>query len=248
MTPSATSGRKRSVALLIFTTVLALAFQYGVAPYIISISISNYVTEAWTDGCLQYQDELLREKCSGNYGVYRATSSAFVFFLLAGCAAYCKPTANREAWPAKVVLFFFLVLGSCFIPNGPLLSEVYLHIARIGSVFFLVIQQIIILDLAFNWNDSWVEKSNNAETEQTKKRWLSAILASCAVLFTVSIVGITLMFVYFGDCGLNKAFISLTLILGLAITGLQLSGEEGSLLSSACIMAYGTYLCLTAGE
>ena len=162
-------------------------------------------------------------------------------------AAFCKPTANREAWPAKFVLFLFLVLGTCFIPNTPLFSPIYLNIARIGAVIFVVIQQIIILDLAFNWNDSWVEKSNQAETEQDSKRWLAAILVSCLLLFTLSIVGIALLFWKFTGCPTNTVFIVLTLLFSVFVTALQLFGsDEGSLLSSAVICAYGTYLCYTA--
>jgi serine incorporator 1/3 len=227
------------------TIGIAFAFQYGVAPKILTIPISNYVTTAWTDGCLQFGD--LTEQCVGNNGVYRATASALLFFILAGLAAFCKPTANREAWPAKYVLFLFLVLGTCFIPNVPLFTPIYLNIARIGAIIFVVIQQIIILDLAYNWNDSWVEKSNQAETEKDGKRWLAAILVSCVILFAASLIGIVLLFWQFSGCSSNNAFISLTLIFSIIVTLLQLfASDEGSLLSSAVISAYGTYLCYTA--
>ncbi|KAI2498883.1 Serine incorporator (Serinc) [Fragilaria crotonensis] len=254
--PSASSGRKRSVLLLILTIVIALVFQYGVAPRVLDVPVSNYVTTSWTDACLQYrlpageagdnQDDLVA-RCMGNNGVYRATGSAFLFFLLAGLAAFCKPTANREAWPAKYVLFLFLVFGTCFIPSTPLFSPIFLNIARVGGVIFVLIQQIIILDLAYNWNESWVEKSNKAETETDTKRWLAAILASCVLLFTITLVGIVLLFWKFTGCSTNNAFISLTLIFSIVVTALQLfASDEGSLLSSAVICTYGTYLCYTA--
>jgi len=244
--PSAASGRKRSVLLLLVTIIIAFAFQYAVAPFIMDLTISNYVTRSWTDGCLNFESELLQKKCVGNQGVYRVTFSALVFFLLAAIGAYCKPTANREAWPAKYTLFLFLIFGNCFIPNDPFLSIIYLNTARIGGVIFVIIQQVIILDIAFNWNESWVEKSNKGETEQLQKRWLGAILASCALLFLVTITGIGLLFAFYGGCATNETFIAVTLILSIALTALQLSGEDGSLLSSAVIACYGTYLCFTA--
>mmetsp|Transcript_11139 Transcript_11139/g.18465 ORF Transcript_11139/g.18465 Transcript_11139/m.18465 type:complete len:466 (-) Transcript_11139:77-1474(-) len=245
--PSATSGRKRSVLLLLLTIAIAFAFQYGVGPYVLKIPISNYVTDAWTDGCTGFGGNIeLQEQCVGNQGVYRATSSALVFFVLAAMAAYCKPTANREAWPAKYILFIFLTIATCFIPNDPLFSVIYLNIARTGGFFFVIVQQIIILDLAYNWNDSWVEKSNAADTESAQKRWLGAILTSCALLLVVSITGVALMFAYFTGCATNTAFISITIVMTILLLVLQLSGEEGSLLSSCIIGAYGTYLCYTA--
>ena len=54
------------------------------------------------------------------------------------------------------------------------------------------------------------------------------------------------MFIYFNGCGTNEAFISLTLIFSILLTAAQLRSAEGSLLSSAVVVSYGTYLCYTA--
>lgn len=113
VTPGSRSGRKRSVLLLILAIAIAFAFQYGVAPYIVTISISNYVTNAWLSGCDDYDNEAFIQNCAGQAGVYRSSLAAFIFFVLAGIAVTCKQTANREAWPAKYVLFLFLVAGFC---------------------------------------------------------------------------------------------------------------------------------------
>jgi hypothetical protein len=74
-----------------------------------------------------------------------------------------------------------------------------------------------------------------------------AILVSCAILFTGSIVGIALLFYYFGGCSSNEAFIAVTLVMSIIITAAQLVGGEGSLLSSAVMTSYATYLCYIAG-
>lgn len=131
--PSVTSGRKRSVFLLVVAAGIALGFQYGVAPWIVDSTpeISyNYVRTAWVQGCDAYETAELRKICAGNNGAYRATGAATLFFLLAAVAAALKPTFNREAWPAKIILFLFAVLGTCFIPNDPLFSAIYLNIGR----------------------------------------------------------------------------------------------------------------------
>jgi len=98
--PSATSGRKRSVLLLAFSVVVALAYQYALAPNYDKLSW-QYLSDAWTSGCENVENEELVAVCSGNAGVYRAASAAFVFFFIFGIAAKCRPTSNREAWPAK---------------------------------------------------------------------------------------------------------------------------------------------------
>lgn len=151
--PSATSGRKRSVLLLLMSIAMALLFQYIVGPRISQVSIGNFVTDAWTEGCTGFSTDALQERCVGNNGVYRATSSVLIFFLLLAITAYVKPTYNREAWPAKYILYVFLAAAMCFVPNDPYFGEIYLNIARVGGVLFIIIQQIIILDIAWNWNE-----------------------------------------------------------------------------------------------
>ncbi|KAL7483579.1 hypothetical protein ACHAW6_009210 [Cyclotella cf. meneghiniana] len=252
--PGANSGRKRSVLLLALSVIVALIFQYAVAPKLQSDQlaaytpyIGEYLVNAWTAGCTQSGSADLVQVCSGNSGVYRASFAAFVFFFIFGIAAYCKPTANREAWVAKYVLFLFLCVGTVFISNDPLFLPIYLNIARVGGSLFSVFQQVILVDLAYNWNESWLAKAEKAEADEGPgkgKKWLAAILAACAILFIGSFVGIVLMYIFFGGCSTNNAFISITLLASLLCTIVQLKcSESGSLLSSACMTAYATYLC-----
>jgi hypothetical protein len=248
--PGAASGRKRSVLLLVLAIVIAFAFQYGIAGAIAGFDYSNYVTDAWLDGCEDYKTDILIERCAGYAGVYRSAFSALVFYVLAAVGVACKRTANREAWPAKYVLFLFLVLAMCFIPNDPLFLTVYLNIARVGGILFIIIQQVIFVDLAYNWNDSWVERSNAAEAEESGsgKKWLIAILISAAIMFIGSIVAWGLLFHFFRGCSTNTAFIVVTVVFSFLITGAQLSGDGGSLLSSSMVTAYATSLCYSAGR
>ncbi|CAJ1969244.1 unnamed protein product [Cylindrotheca closterium] len=247
--PGAFSGRKRSVFLLVFVVALSFAFQYGVSQVMVNLSPGvNYVTEAWWGGCEELETERLQQRCIGNNGVYRVGFSAAVFFLLATVAVCVNRTANRVAWPAKYVLFVFLAVGMCFVPNEPIFSPIYLNIARVGAVVFVIIQQVIFVDLAHNWNDGWILNSDKAEAEESGsgKKWLGAILFSAAFLFICSIVGWVLLFHFYGGCQLNTIFIAVTVVLCILITMAQLSGEEGSLLASGIITAYATSLCYTA--
>mmetsp|Transcript_1098 Transcript_1098/g.1967 ORF Transcript_1098/g.1967 Transcript_1098/m.1967 type:complete len:521 (-) Transcript_1098:138-1700(-) len=272
--PGLHSGRKRSVLLLLISIGLSFLYQYWVGPALKPMYANDlnpvlaYLSEAWLEGCEQYtldhnenstliftnddldRLEVQREKCSGNHGVYRVAGSAFLFYILAAIAAFCKPTANRQAWPAKFVLFFLLVAGTLFIPNEPLFSPILMNIFRVGGFIFVVFNQLIILDIAFNVNEHFVEKADKAELDEgpgTGKKWLGAILFSCAFLILASLVSIGVMYHYFGSCSDNNAFITITLVLGIGLTAVQLlSGEEASLFTSSCIFAYSTYLLYTA--
>ncbi len=106
---------------------MALIFQYGLAPNLDAISW-QYFVDAWASGC---GDDSSLEVCSGNAGVFRAAGAAFLLYCIfcigeyrctnddlistrndhmmltffqsitLFSAAKCKPSANREAWPAK---------------------------------------------------------------------------------------------------------------------------------------------------
>jgi len=183
--------------------------------------VGEYLVNCWTAGCDQYTDELI-EVCSGNVGVYRASL-------------------------AKYFLFLCLCIGTIFISNVPLFIPIYLNVARVGGFAFNIFQQIILVDVAYNWNKSWLAKSEKAEVDEGEgkgKKWLGAILAACALLYIGSITGIVLMYIYFGGCSTNDAFISITMLMTLLCTIVQLKfSDNGSLLTSACITAYATYLC-----
>lgn len=185
--------------------------------------------------------------CSGNAGVYRASSAAVVFFIIFGIAAKCKPTSNREAWPAKYFLFLCLCIGTIFIPNEPFFIPIYLWIARVGSAIFVLLQQLILVDIAYNWNSAWLDRADKAELDEGPgkgKKWLAAILVSCGILYAASLSGIVVMYIYFTGCAINDTFISITLIMSVLCTVVQLATTEtGSLLTSGCITIYATYLC-----
>ena len=91
MPPSATSGRKRSVLLLALSVIVALIFQYGLAPNLDAISW-QYFIDAWTSGC-GGNNVLLVDVCAGNAGVYRASGAAFLFYFVFGAGEYCELTA-----------------------------------------------------------------------------------------------------------------------------------------------------------
>jgi len=138
--------------------------------------------------------------------------------------------------------------GSIFLPNNPFFSSIYIYIGRLGGIVFIFLQQIILIDLAYTWNDSWVTKASDAENEErgSGKKWLTAILISCGILFSSSLVGIILLFNFFSGCKSNETFIYVTLVMCIIITVVQLCSDESSLLTSAVISSYAVYLAYAA--
>lgn len=115
-------------------------------------------------------------------------------------------------------------------------------------MIFIVIQQIILIDLAYNWNDAWVGKADSADRLDwgSGAKWLRATIAVCAGFYILAFVGIGLLYHYFSGCGGNTAIITMSLLGIIAVTLVQLSGFEGSLLTSSVISLYVVYLGYSA--
>jgi hypothetical protein len=267
-TSPGTSGRRRSVLLLAITVLLSLSFQYSLAPAIMgnesswwnmfrsAPGLGKRVFRGWTDGCDSYRHEEggsvyssgAYHQCVGNAGVYRPTFFSFLFFVIASIATYLRPSLNRQVWPAKYCIFLLLVIASVFMSNLPLFSGLFLHLSRVGATIFIVIQQIIIMDLAYNWNDSWVGRADAADRLEwgSGAKWLRATICVCILVYVLAFTGIGLLYHFFNGCGENTAIITMTLIGIIAVTILQLSGTEGSLLTSSVLSLYTVYLGYSA--
>lgn len=251
------TGRKRSILLLAITVALALLFQYSWAP---SVQSGNYITripiigsrlqEAWKGQCYDAFDGdfNLVMKCMGNAGVYRATFTSFFFFVCMAVIANAKPSFNRSAWPAKYTIFILTTLLTFFVPNLPLFSGIFLWIARLGASLFLVVQQIILIDLAYSWNEAWVQNSIDADSVEygTGGKWLVAIVAAIVVLYSGCMISVIFLYRHFSGCALNDTLITITLLLIIAITAVQLNSEGGNLLTSATMSVYAMYLLISA--
>mmetsp|Transcript_14017 Transcript_14017/g.23780 ORF Transcript_14017/g.23780 Transcript_14017/m.23780 type:complete len:457 (-) Transcript_14017:285-1655(-) len=258
-TAEGTSGRKRAVLLLVMAILVAFWFQYSVGPSIVTESgwiwrtyraipgTGRLVYSAWSDSsCSSYEGKLLSQ-CAGNAGVYRPMFLTTVFFLISAIAVHANPSLNREAWPAKYTVFFFALLFTMFIPNNPLFTGFYLWVARLAAAAFVVLQQIILIDVSYNLNDDWVERSNELDRISYGEGvgWIRLILGTTIVLYGSALTGIGLLYHFFDGCPENTWVITLTLLGIVALTAIQLSGDEGSVLTSSIMSVYAVYLAFS---
>ena len=265
-TAEGTTGRKRSVLLLGIAIALSLWFQYSVGPGIVSKSgwiwksyrllpgLGSMVYHAWHDPCEVYDDDnnnnnndhghAALQQCAGYAGVYRPMAVATLFFLVSAAATAVQPSLNREAWPAKYAVFLFLVAFTVLLHSAPLFTGLFLWLARLGATVFVVLQQVILIDVAYNWNEDWVERADQQDrlSYGSGSGWLHAIVATCATFYALALTGIIVLYRLFDDCPANAWIITLTMLGIVALTAIQLSGDEGSLLTSSVISLYAVYL------
>ena len=107
-----------------------------------------------------------------------------------------------------------------------------------------VFATVILIDIAYDWNEDWVDRADQEDrlSYGSGSSWLHAIVATCVAFYVAAITGIGLLYSHFSGCPENVWIITLTLIGILAFTGIQLSGSEGSLLTSSIISVYTVYL------
>jgi serine incorporator 1/3 len=136
------------------------------------------------------------------------------------------------------------VLLSVFLHSAPFFTGFYLWLARAGATVFVLLQQVILIDVAYNWNEDWVDRADQSDrlVYGSGNAWLRAVVGTCAAFYAAALTGIVLLYKYFDGCAENTWIITLTLLGVLAITGIQLTGPEGSLLTSSMISLYVTYL------
>ena len=134
--------------------------------------------------------------------------------------------------------FIGVLIGFFYTTSTDMLN--YAWFARFSAFLFLIYQQIILIDFAYNWNQSWVAKSEAADNYS----WLYALLGTSFLFFSGSIVVIGFMFKYFYGCSENDAILIITVVLSVFSVALQVFvSETGSLLVSSVVCAYATYLC-----
>lgn len=128
------------------------------------------------------------------------------------------------------------------IPNS--FYAVYMHISRIVSAFFLLLQLVILIDFAYTWNESWTSE---------QRPWQKAVLAVSVLMLLGALAFFILdlhFFASFGECHLEKFFVALTFCLTFIVTALSVSPViaegTGGLLPAAVLTLYSYWLLFSA--
>ena len=64
----------------------------------------------------------------------------------------CRRDAHHACWCSKWLYWATLVLVSLALPATTFTGG-FLDLARVGGYLFIVLQQILLVDAAYNWND-----------------------------------------------------------------------------------------------
>lgn len=189
--------------------------------------------------------------CGGVFAVYRWSFVLCVFFaiLMVGTLGTSRMGArvHRGFWFGKGFLFFALLVTTLFMHNDQM--ESYREAARYFSMLFLLMQILLLIDFGYTWNESWIAKGEASDNEGVCG-WKLAILLSSATAYVTSIAMWVWLYMTFGHggCPAQQALISVTWIGSLALTIVSCTkiAPHGTLLTSAVVTGYATYLCYSA--
>lgn len=117
-----------------------------------------------------------------------------------------------------------------------------MHFARVVSIFFLLLQLVLLVDFAYSWNESWTSD---------ERPWGKAVIVVSLLMLLGSLAWFIVDIFIFahGACHLQKFFIASTFALTFLTTGLSVSnwvGEGGGLLPASVVTLYSYWLLFSA--
>eukprot|EP00667_Euglena_gracilis_P012397 EG_transcript_12736 len=193
--------------------------------------------------------ESLRDLCYGHSTVFRISFALAVFYaihllLSFDCGAACggaglQDRIQTRLFGLKTLIFITLLVVSLF-PSVSFLS-IYAKFALAGSGLFIIMQILVLLDFAYEWNDAWAKRE--------EPKYTALLLFSSLGFFSLACVLIGFMYHWFAageDCGTNAAFIHITLIAGLLYILVAIRLEHASILPATFVFLYSTLLCYSA--
>jgi len=254
------------VVILGIATILAYVIgEYGVNEVEADPTKNTNLLE-FTISC---EDVTGNTICSGDPAILRVSAAAVIFFSVMLLGTIPVPTFSGEDgwrpllgegfhrgyWGAKLLIFFFLVVGSFFVSDEVFNNDVYIGVARFVSFIFLVLQVLVLIDFAYTWNDTWLERSDvDNDFADGSKGWYYALIFIMFSLFIAAFAGIICLFVFYQGCQHTTWFTATTLILICISIGLVVGREilfdldQESLAPAAVVASYAAFLTWSAAQ
>jgi hypothetical protein len=214
---------------------------------VLSILLYNYSDDitlsSFTDYCGESE---YQSSCLANSAVLRISLALTLLFVIQMIGTFIYTPFFDYLWTVKSCCFAALVIGFFFADGSSFGTEGYAWFARITGFFFLILQQIILIDMAYSWNESWLNRATQSDGERGCY-WLGGLIIISGFFFSASLAVIGVLFWQFDGCDASTTIIAVTLSLCVLATVIQLFfTEEGNIMTSGIVMLYSTYVCYSA--
>ncbi|KII65068.1 putative serine incorporator [Thelohanellus kitauei] len=237
-----------------FSITLALA---AICSYICTTDFLKGLLLKLDPLCKHYESTICTD-IVGYQAVYRVQLSTAIFFLLMALLMVNVVTSTdfrayfqNGFWFFKVVLIVLIVVAISYIPGSHGFTTTMMIIGCIASFIFILIQLILIVNFSFTWSESWTQRG---EEDQS---WLGGLLSGSIIMTLLAFSGVVCMYVYLTksdteSCGLQKAIITIHLLISIGLYGVSLLPAiqdvhvAAGILQPSCLFLYTTYLVLSA--
>uniref|UniRef100_A0A8B9R6C5 Serine incorporator 1 n=1 Tax=Astyanax mexicanus TaxID=7994 RepID=A0A8B9R6C5_ASTMX len=203
-----------------------------------------------------FQGKVNCEVIVGYKSVYRMCFAMTCFFFLFSLIMIRvrsskdpRGAIQNGFWFFKFLILVGITVGAFFIPDGTF-NTVWYYFGVVGSFIFILIQLILLVDFAHNWNQRWVENAENGS-----RCWYGALLSFTILHYACAFAVMVLFYVYYTQpdgCTEHKVFISLNLIFCIIVSIVSILPKvqevqpSSGLLQSSLISLYTMYLTWSA--
>lgn len=226
--------------LVILSTILSIILY--------SHSDKIYLS-SFDDYCDQYKegsDDNLFLNCKSNSAVLRiscALTCTFAFHIL---VTLLHQKAYDSYWSFKFSFYVAMIIGFFWIDGSHFGTDGYAWYARIMAFIFIILQQTLLIDMAYTWNEKLTDYALKEKEEYGTNYWLILLFTLTIIFYAGTIIVIALLYLNFDQCDVSTLIISLTLVSIVILSVVQLFSEYGSILVSSIISLYASYICYSA--
>ncbi|NXD31611.1 SERC2 protein, partial [Spelaeornis formosus] len=254
------SVKNSTVSRLLFTFFLFLGTLVSIIMIIPGVEKELHKLPGFCEGSGSVLGAQARVDCSsflGHKAVYRMGFAMAAFFLLFSLLMVCvrsskdpRAALHNGFWFFKFLVLVGITVGAFYIPDGAFTS-VWFYFGVVGSFLFILIQLVLLIDLAHSWSQRWLRRAG----EGSARGWYAALCTVTVIFYAAAIAAVTLLYVYYTQpegCTQGKAFISINLILCLIVSvvsilpKIQEAQPHSGLLQASLITLYTIYITWSA--
>ncbi|KAH9491749.1 Serine incorporator 3 [Bulinus truncatus] len=191
----------------------------------------------------------------GYKAVYRLGLAVTVFYFLLMLLTVAVPSSNHWRasiqngyWMFKLLFLCGLIITAFYIPSE--FSIYWLYVGMVGGFLFIILQLILLVDFCHAWNARWIGRTQG-------RRNTCGIFCTIVVslfFFALAVVGMVLLFMFFGGvgCTVNHIFLGINIGLCAFLTFLTIlpctknRNPNAGLLQASVICLYVVYLTWSA--
>eukprot|EP00158_Paraphelidium_tribonemae_P003862 Partr_v1_DN26419_c0_g1_i1_m24149 putative serine incorporator len=193
--------------------------------------------------------------CYGTLATYRVTFALCMFHLTMSLLTIgvrsskdIRGSIQNGFWGPKIVLYILFMVAAFYLPNSFFI--VYGYLAMFFAGLFIMIQLILLIDLAYRTSEKCLDEYENTGDQ----KWM-VVLSGGTILMIVAFFVITgFLYSWFahGGCSLNQFFVTMNMLLAIIgwLTSIHPAVQEINprvgLPQASFVAMYAVYLVFSA--